>query len=294
MKKLSMKLFVILAMLVCFTLPAFAANYDYTAAVYKKDSSKRGGSDLTLVSTGITFKVLTADADTAATITKFGDNKSTSVTNPVTAANFALSTVCNGLVRFRTTAATVDLIVTHTTGGFSTVIRGFSPNDHSIIIDETVGIPHQGLMWFESGHTSNTETDTGVDFVADTFIEDVRVEVVTVVSGKIIDVGLLSTETSGDADGLRDGVLLTTAGFVADTGVVTRATSADYTAVSTYGSYLVTALTGYDSAAGQNWHLGGKSYIGHVVTGTNAHSLVYTSDTSTGDGYIHYKITRLR
>jgi hypothetical protein len=285
-----MKLFVILAMLVCFTLPAFAANYDYTAAVYKKDATKRGGSDLTLVSTGITFKVLTADSDTAATITKFGDNKSTSVTNPVTAANFALSTVCNGLVRFRTTAATVDLIVVDTSGGYTAVVKGFSPNDHVIVIDETPGIMHSGLIWFESGRTSNTETDTGVDFVADTFIQDVRVEVVTVSSGKVLDVGLLSTETSGDADGLRDGVLLTTAGFVADTGVITGGGTIDYTPASTYGDLLYTTIDGSDVVA----TVGGRSYLGHVVTGSNAHSLCLTADTSTGDGYIHYTFTRLR
>jgi hypothetical protein len=290
MKKLSMKLLIVLAMLVCFTIPAFAVNYDYYAAVYKKDATKRGGSDLTLVSTGITFKVLTADSDTAATITKFGDNASTAVTNPVTAANFASATVCNGVVKFRTTASTVDILVVDTSGGYTSVVKGFSPNDHSIVIDETPGIMHSGLIWFETAHTSNTETDTGVDFVADTFIQDVRPEIVTVVSGKLLSVGLLSTETSGSATGLRTGVLMTTAGFVADTGVITGGSTIDYTAASTYGSFLYTAITGSDVVA----TVGGRSYIGHVVTGTNAHSLCYTADTSTGDGYIHYMFMRLR
>ncbi|MDD5353511.1 MAG: hypothetical protein PHS93_10145 [Candidatus Omnitrophica bacterium] len=289
MKKIFRSIIIVL-MLAVFAIPAFAVNYDYYAAVYKRDATKRGGEDLTLISTGITFKVLTADSDTAATLTAYADKAGTSVTNPVTAANFASTSVCGGLVKFRTTASTVDLIVVDTSGGYTAVVKGFSPNDHSIIIDETIGVQHSGMIWFESGHASNTETDTGVDFVADTFIQDVRVEVVTVVSGKIIDVGLLSTETSGDADGLRDGVLLTTAGFVADTGVITGGNTIDYTPVTTYGKLLVTAITGSDAVATN----GGKSYIGHVVTGTNAKSLCYTSDTSTGDGYFHYTFTRLR
>jgi hypothetical protein len=175
------------------------------------------------------------------------------------------------------------------------VIENFDQYTHSIVIDERPNVTHQGMIWFESGHASATETDTGVDFVADTFIMDVRPEVVTVVSGKVLDVGLLSTETSGNADGLRDGVLLTTAGFVADTGVVTRGGSTDYTAVSTYGTMLYTSVTGVDSTMeGTTAHVGGRSYLGHVVTGTNAHSLCYTADTSTGDGYIHYTFTRIR
>jgi hypothetical protein len=286
MKKILSTIFAV-AMLVLFTVPAFAANYDYYAAVYKKTNTT-ASNNLTQLTTGITFKVLDVDTNTGSTLTLFGDNKGTSLTNPVTAAYYAAS--CGGVVKFRNTGSTVDIIVTDTNGGYTAVVRGLSPYDHTIIIDETPNIQHHGIIWFESGHVSNTETDTGVDFLADTFIQDVRPEIVTVVSGKLLSVGLLSTETSGSATGLRTGVLMTTAGYVKDTGVVTNGSSLDYTAASTYGAMLYTAITGSDSVTAG----GGRSYLGHVVTGTNAHSLVFTADTSTGDGYIHYFFTRLR
>lgn len=266
------------------------ANYDYFAQVYKKTGTSQG-EFLTPISTNITFKVLTADSDTAATITRFGDEAGTSVTNPVTTTNFAAATVCNGMVKFRTTAATVDLIVVHVSGGYSVVVKAFSPNDHKIVIDETPNIMHHGLIWF--GASDATETDTGIDFIYDTAIHDVWVEVVTTDSTETLDVGLLSSETSGDANGFRTLVSVATAGYPTDTGVITGGSNIDYTAVTTYGALLVTAITGSDAVATN----GGKSYIGpHIITGANAKSLTYTgsSGSDTAAGYIHYWFTVLR
>ena len=114
----------------------------------------------------------------------------------------------------------------------------------------------------------------------------------TVAAAATIDVGLLSTQTSGDADGFRKGVLLTTAGFVKDTGIITAGTSVDFTAVTTYGALLVTAITGSDADGAE----GGKSYIGHTISAPTAYaySLTYTGYSSTGAGYIHYWFTRMR
>jgi len=86
------------------------------------------------------------------------------------------------------------------------------------------------------------------------------------------------------------GVLLTTAGFVKDTAVVTDGTSIDYTAASTYGALLVTAITGSDGVATG----GGKSWIGHVVTSGYADGLTYQASSTTAAGYIHYFFTRMR
>ena len=286
MKKTFWLNLIIAAMLVCFSIPAFAVNYDYYAAVYKKDATKRGGSDLTLVSTGITFKVLTASSDTAATITQYGDNASTAVTNPVTTTNFASSTVCNGNVKFRTTAATVDLIVVDTSGGYTALVKGFSPNDHSIVIDETPNVTHHGMIWF--GADNATGTNTGVVFSADTAVHNMVVEVVTVDSAETIDVG-----TNGTAAGYRSGVSVATAGFIADTAVPTNGSNADYMAVTTYGSLLATAITGADTGANQ---VGGIVRHDHYVTGTANSEIGYngSSGSDTAAGYIHYWFTRLR
>jgi hypothetical protein len=264
-----------------------AANYDYTATVYKKTGVLRGGQDLTPITTGITFKVLTANSDAAATITKFGDDKATSVTNPVTAANFASATVCGAKVQFRTTAATVDLIVVDAAGGgFTTLVKGFSPYDHSIVIDETPNIMHHGMIWF--GASNNKATDTGVDFLPDTIIHDVIVEVVTVDATETISVGTADTAT-----GFRSGVDVATAGYIADTAVITGGSNIDYTPVTTYGSLLATAITGSDAVTTN----GGITRLQHVVvTSGTDDDLYYTGSagSDTAAGYIHYFFTRLR
>jgi hypothetical protein len=174
-----------------------------------------------------------------------------------------------------------------TNGGYSAFIENFDKYQHTIVIDERPNILHQGTIWF-GGVTS--DTDTGINFLPDTYVHDVMVEVVTVASAATLDVGLISTGTSGDKDGFRVGVLLTTAGFVKDTGVVTAGTTIDYTAASTYGALLYTNITGSDAVETG----GGRSYIGHVVTSGYADGLTYQSASTTAAGYIHYWFTRMR
>lgn len=270
-------------MLAFLTIPAFATNYDYYAAVYKRDATKRGGSDLTLISSGITFKVLTASSDTAATITRYGDNAGTSVTNPVTAANFASSTVCNGVVKFRTTAATVDMIVVDTAGGFTATVKAFSPNDHAIIIDETPNVMHHGLIWFSADNA--TGTNTGVVFKADTAIHNMVVEVTTQDSTETIDVG-----TTSAVGVFRSGVSVATNGYVADTAIPTNGDNVDYVPVTTYGTYLASALTG----SAMTTNAGGIVRHDYYVT-TDATLGYNGSDGSdTAAGYLHYFFTKLR
>lgn len=245
-------------LVVAFCTPSFA--YDYWANVYKVTNStvQRSTSPIT---TGITFKVLTAGTDTAATITKYNDRYLTSVTNPVTAANFAA--VCNGRVQFRSTAATVDLIVVDTAGGYTALIKGFSPNDHQVIIDERPNIPHQGVIWF-SGTTTDA-ISTGIIFDKYTRISNVGLEVITTLSGASINVG-----TGDSATGFINKESLATAGYITTSGAST-------------GAFL-----GPGSA--YQWYNQGKTLT------SGASTLYYTVSSTTGtpDGYIHYYFTRVR
>lgn len=284
--------------------PAQAVVQDFQAYVYKWDGKVNGDGTmaLTRITSGITFKVLAVDSDTSETL--YYPRGTTSLTNPVTTANFESATVCNDRVAFRcdptdvTNDRYVDLIVVDTVGGYTAFVENFDRYQRTIVIDERPNVRHHGMIWFSA--SSAVETDTGIDFLADTLVDDVRVEVVTVDSGMTLNVGLLSTGTGGDADGFRVGVSMATAGFIADTGIITRGTSTDYTAVSTYGALLYTALTGtnaygpYSSTA--TLYQGGRSYLGHVVTGSNTGALTYTgsSGSDTAAGYIHYFFTRLR
>jgi len=258
------------------------------AAVYALD---RDGKELRQITSGVTFKVLARGADTSETLTYYGGT--TSLTNPVTTTNFAADAVCGDRVAFRTDPTDtsydryVDLIVVDTAGGFTAFVEDFDKYQHTIVIDERPGIMHHGCIWWS--YSDNTATDTGVDFLIDTAVSDVWVEVVTVDATETISVGTADTAT-----GFRSGVSVATAGYPTDTAVITGGTNIDYVPVTTYGALLVTAITGNDAVA----TCGGKSYIGpHIVktTGTDD-DLYYTGSAGSdaGLGYIHYWFTRIR
>lgn len=280
-----------------FAVNANAANYHYVANVYKYDATKNGfqGSATvsSLIKTGVTYKALTAGSTTASTLyANSGWAMGGSKTNPVTTTYYlADGDGYAGRIDFYTTTSTVDLIVVDTNGGFTAFVEDFSPNQRTVVIDETPNIRHHGMIWFGAANSA-TENSTGVSFLADTLIEDVRVQVVTADSGITIDVGLLSTGTGGDANGFIAARSLTSTGYPSDTGVITNGTTIDYTPATTYGALLYTAITGSDAVA----TVGGRSYIGHIVTGSNTGALTYTLSTTadTGAGMIHYFFTRLR
>ena len=292
------KLF-ILALLIAafgFAVPVQAEIQDMWAAVYKWEGgmSADGKPVLTQLTSGVQFVVLSHASDTEETLYYPASKANISLTNPVTTTSFESTAVCNDRVAFRVDPtedndAAVDVIVTDVSGGFTAVVSGFNKYTHTIVIDERPNVMHHGITWF--GHAdSATAVDTGIDFLPKTMIHDVRVEVITVDADITLDVGTYDT-----AAGFRDGVSTATAGFVADTGVITNGTSAgDYTAVSTYGTLLYTAITGADVVA---IALGGRSYLGHVVnTAGTDDDLYYTLLVAgnTAHGYIHYFFTKLR
>lgn len=270
---------IFLALALCFTAtPAIAEVQDMLAYVYSWDGkqSADGKPVLTRITSGITFKVLAVDSDTSETIYEPSDQDSgalTSLTNPVTTTNFNSATVCNDRVAFRVdpTDATndryVDLIVVDTAGGYTQFVENFDKYTRTIVLDERPNMVHHGMIWYTD--TTTDETDTGIDFDYDTMILGVAIEEVSGQTGGSITVGLLSTETSGDADGLLVGTSTVTAGYP----LITLATS----------GALMDDATNFDPN-------------GHTVVSANARSLSYTMYT-TGDeanGYIHYRFIRNR
>jgi hypothetical protein len=123
------------------------------------------------------------------------------------------------------------------------------------------------VIWF--GVSDATEVDTGIDFLYDTLIQHVQIEVVTVDATETYDVGLLSTGTNGDADGFVDGASVATAGYP----LVTLTTS----------GALMDDGTNFDPD-------------GHYVVSANEQSLTYTGSagTDTAVGYIHFYFVRGR
>ena len=263
--------------------PAHAVLRHYTADVTKLVNTKMVPQK---ISNTITYKVLAKDSNTAETI--YGDQAKTAKTNPVTTTVFATA----DKVDFwcdptdATGDLVVDLIVTDTNGGYSAVIKGFSPSDRTIEIDERPNMVHHGVIWFSA--SSNEATDTGIDFIPKTVIHDVLVEVVTADSGMTLNVG-----TADTAAGFRSAVSMTSTGFIADTGVITGGTTIDYVPATNYGSLLTTAITGSDAVA----TVGGNSRKLHVANATGTDDDLYytgSANSDTAAGYIHWFMTRIR
>lgn len=255
--------------------PAQAEFQDMWAYVYSWDGSMNGDGTmkLTRVTSGITFQVLQRNTDTEETLYYYDVGAMTSLTNPVSTSDFESATVCNDRVSFRvdpgeTNDTYVDLIVVDTNGGYTAFVEDFTDEVHTIVIDERPNVMHSGCIWFNDNTTS--EQDTGIDFDYDTNILIVMPEVVDTITGGTVDIGLLSTETSGDADGLVDGAATTTAGFP----LLTTTTS----------GALMDNSTNFDAD-------------GHSVISSNAKSLTYTTNSNTDTdpvGYIHYQFCRMR
>lgn len=237
----------------------------------------RTGDGLTA---GVFTFVYTAGSKTLATL--YSDSARTSLANPITRAQFAT----DGQIQFYAEAASVDIFINDSLGNCS-MVYGVTPYDHVVTINRD-GV-YKKLIAAHGAETS--ETDTGLDFPYDSLITRVVVEVVTVDATETIDVGLLSSETAGDANGLLAAASVATAGFVAP-AVITVGSNDNYISTAYYGALMGTGLAGADVAT----DTGQPGGLGHFVTGSNAVSLTYTcsAGSDTAAGYIHASFEMMR
>lgn len=257
----------ILALLLvfAFAVPAHAEYQDMWASVYKNTGKLKadGAYELEKVTTGVTYKVLAVDSNTAETLYAYGDPLLTSKTNPITTTVFAT----DGKIAFRvdptdsTNDRYVDLLVT-LSNGYSAVVKDFDRYQHSIVIDARPNTLHHGLIWF-SGSTTN-QTVTGVTFGAYTNISKVGLEVITALSGQTISIG-----TGAAATGFINKELLTNTGFITTSGAST-------------GSLL-------GSGSAYQWY-----NQGYTITSSTSLTYSVSSTTGTPAGYIHYWFTEVR
>lgn len=266
MKKILTSLLAAIFVLVM-ALPAMSAIQDMQATVYRWSGNFNmdGSPGLTKATTGITYKVLAKGSNTAETLYAYYSRGLTAKTNPVTATVFATDKE----IKFRldptdsTDDRYVDLIVTDTVGGYSTVVKNFDKYTHTVVLDERPNIPQKGTIWF-SGTTTDA-ISTGIIFDKYTRISNVQAEIVTVLSGGTISVGLYEAAT-----GYINKELMTTAGFITTSGEST-------------GSYLGTG-TAYQ------WYNQGQT----LTSGTSTLYYTVSSTTGTPAGYIHYYFSRVR
>jgi hypothetical protein len=125
------------------------------------------------------------------------------------------------------------------------------------------------------GAVSTGEKDTGFDLPTKGIVLDVFVDVTTLeatATTKTIDVGLLSSESGGDADGFLDGASTAAAAVVRGSITVTDGSNQNFIAAApTLGALLRSGVLGTD-AAGESAAL---IKTPHVLNGT-AKSLTYT------------------
>lgn len=173
--------------------------------------------------------------------------------------------------------ASVDLYIM-APGGQFVVRRGAIPGMNEIAVDTRVLNQVAVIPFSASDSTAAAEKDTGFDLpLYSQVMPFPAIRVTTIDATETIDVGLLSSETAGDADGFLALASVATAGLVK--GTIINGTP-------TLGALMYVQ----DSA-----NAGDESREGHVITGSNATSITYTltagSDTAEGFIFLQYQLS---
>lgn len=224
------------------------------------------------VTTGLTCHVFTAGTTTTATVYTLSD-LATSKTNPI--AGDALGQ-CTWFSASSVTA--FDVIVYHKRG--RTRVDAMSTSTHRIVLDL-----QPVLKTVRIAYTTATsgEINTGVTIPKGAMVVDVAIEVVTASTDNSLDIGLLSSEAGGDADGFCVKKAIGTAGFFR-----CEATTTGGAANTRYNQNHRGVLLSVFQTGGATTHPGIYFEKPHYGDGT-AKTITYTRSTTqaTGAGYIH-------
>ena len=205
-------------------------------------------------------RVYVATANDASKAVLYNADTGLALANPVTPSN--------GYIRFATlaTVETVD-IYGMAGGGQSFVRKGVQPGGTTeIFIEGSRADQCQVVPFAAADVTAATEIDTGFDLPQNALVlPDVSIIVSTVDATETIDVGLLSSESGGDADGFIVAASVATAGRIRgalvgtdtlgallkeDTNGSTVLVPATYPVGATARSVTFTLSTGTDTAEG--------------------------------------------
>lgn len=219
------------------------------------------------------FTVLAAGSPTVQTA--YSDDRGTSLTLP--------GTIAGGRIKFYLDASVTSVDISFLTAdGYAQFVEDVTPSMHRIDI-----LPEQRSQLFAFPMVFNaggTETDTGFDIPVNMLVGECFTKVSTVDAGETVSIGLLSSESGGDADGFVALASVATAGYVDNAGVITGGTNIDFTSGVTYGVLLASFINGSDAVATG----GGVIRKRHRTDGV-AKSISYTpssSDTFAGYGVL--------
>lgn len=150
--------------------------------------------------------VMVCKAGLTSKATIYSDKALTALSNP--------AALVRGGRKFFTSETSVDLYIMCPDGQFVVLTGVYPDRVNEIPVDRYA--PHQVMVIpvLGSDYTAAAENDTGFDLPAKAImLPDVALQV-TVAQAKTMDVGLLSSESGGDADGLMVGIAFTTAGII--------------------------------------------------------------------------------
>ena len=242
-------------------------------------SSLDGSSNNGSVATGALTRVY--DAGTRTVSTLYADAVRTAKTNAISRAQYVTD---GGRIEFYSLKSSHDISVALSDGSLGKFT--VTPTSRYVVIDR--GNPQKVLVAPFSSLT--VETDTGLDLPYGALVQNCLIEVVDVHSAKTIMVGILSSETAGDADGFVVATLLTTAGII-HPRLYTAGSNDTFLATANSGALLGKFLVGADVVG----DTGSDTMTGHLVQGSNGSSVSYTcsSATTTATGLIHMPFIQL-
>lgn len=203
----------------------------------------------------------------------------TSLTNPVTPTN--------GKIEFYTadSVAKVDLYI-QAPKGQALVVKDVAPSGPNEIGVNTAA--HQTLVipFSIANTTAATETDTGFDIPTDAIVQPhgTLVEVSTVDATETIDVGILSSESGGDADGLLAVLSVATAAPVLPAATVT----AGVYSANTFGALISDYTVGTNTD--DRGLFNAKQYRCNGTAKSVSYTLTTGSDTAEGFIKITYEL----
>lgn len=234
-----------------------------------------------------TGKVMVLTEDTPDSPSIYTDENGTALTET---GGIGVLTMTNGRVSFYTAATVTSVDLSGITAdGRAIGFNSVSASQGRIIIRpgiaaQTVAIPF--------GASNNVETDTGLDLPSNCLITayDISLRVTTVDATETIDVGLLSSESGGDANGFITAASVANSGFVELLPQITGGTNIDYVGTRYVGDLLATSIAGADAVA----TVGGFTSKRYRTDGT-AKSITWTGSagSDTAAGYVYLSWQRL-
>ncbi len=232
---------------------------------------------------GMVYVTVTGTPDKQALLTKTG----------AAAANPSL--LVNGQIDFYfadTVTTNVDLFIMGPKGEFL-VVKNVAPSGpNEVYLDRSKRDEVAVIPFSIADMVAATEFDTGMEFPADMLIrpDGAGIFVDVLEATETIDVGLLSTESGGDANGFMALVSVAVAGAVAALAAATVGSNETFYTATTLGALLATFGAGLDVATDTGAH----NKTGHRTDGTaKTISMTLTTGTALAKGYAFIPYTRM-